>query len=283
MQNAVIDLQPMRPEHLKGAWALSKQAGWPHRLEDWQMLFGLSRGLVVLDDAQSVIATTFMTPYGCDTATINMVIVDQALRGRGIGRLLMMKAINLAGDRECRLVATEDGLPLYRKLGFAETGEIFQYQGPLAATPALSADVSWAEAADHAAIRALDQAALATDRTALIDYLTAHGRLAVLKTAGAVVGYAAIRPFGKGEVIGPVVVQGAEEARSLLAFLFASRPAGTFLRVDLDGRSALADWVASLGLNHVGGGIAMRRPGRLPRAISSTSIHRFALASQALG
>ncbi|SIQ58029.1 Acetyltransferase (GNAT) domain-containing protein [Rhizobium sp. RU35A] len=282
MDNAVIDLQAMQPEHLEGALTLSRQAGWPHRLEDWQMLLRLSEGLVVMD-GQRVVATTFMTPYGVDMATINMVIVDESLRGRGIGRLLMMKALELAGDRTCRLVATEDGLPLYRKLGFVETGEIFQHQGLLAALPAPSADVGWAVGADRSQIEVLDRGAIAADRRDLISYLFAQGRFAVLKDAGVVRGYAAIRDFGRGEVIGPVVAETVAQARSLLAFIMAGRPLGTFLRVDLDGHTDLAPWLVAHGLMPVGGGIAMHRPGSVAAASCAPRIHRFALASQALG
>ena len=70
-----------------------------------------------------------MTPYGDDAATINMVIVDAAMRGRGLGRKMMEEALAKAGERTCCLVATQEGLPLYEKLGFVATGEIVQHQG----------------------------------------------------------------------------------------------------------------------------------------------------------
>ena len=58
-----------------------------------------------------------------------MIIVDAALRGRGLGRAVMEQIIDLAGPREMRLVATTDGLPLYEKLGFKADGRISQHQG----------------------------------------------------------------------------------------------------------------------------------------------------------
>ena len=74
-------------------------------------------------------ATILMTPYGEDAATINMVIVDAAIRGRGLGRKLMEEALARAGERTSYLVATQEGLPLYEKLGFVATGKIVQHQG----------------------------------------------------------------------------------------------------------------------------------------------------------
>lgn len=282
MQASVIDFQPMGPQHLEGAHLLSSQARWPHRREDWQMLLHLSEGRVLVDVGR-VLATIFLTPFGEDVATINMVIVSESLRGRGIGKALMHEALTLAGNRECRLVATSDGLPLYRKLGFVETGEILQHQGPLAIVPPRPDGVDWADFADREQIVALDRQALDADRHRLIDRLMTDGRLAVIRQNGAVVGYAAIRDFGRGRVVGPVVAPSQAEAIALLSFLFSTCNVGDFLRVDTDSNSGIADWLIAHGLVHVGGGIAMIRPGKtLPRSINHP-VSRFALASQALG
>ena len=105
-----IVLEPMGPQHLGDALALSRQVGWPHRLADWELGFSISRGVVAVGD-HDVLGTILMTPYGETGATINMVIVDGALRGRGLGRRLMEKALELAGGRAVFLVATAEGLP----------------------------------------------------------------------------------------------------------------------------------------------------------------------------
>lgn len=39
MQTNEIELTAFGPEYLEAAIRLSRQAGWPHRLEDWQMAF----------------------------------------------------------------------------------------------------------------------------------------------------------------------------------------------------------------------------------------------------
>ena len=127
----VVDtaIAPFRPEHLDPAVRLSLQAGWPHRLEDWQMALAISEGFVAVEGDGKVAGTILLTPYGEDCATINMVIVDEAMRGRGLGRRLMDAALTRAADRPLRLTATAEGLPLYRKLGFVETGTVVQHQG----------------------------------------------------------------------------------------------------------------------------------------------------------
>jgi predicted N-acetyltransferase YhbS len=277
MLTTSIELVDFTPEHLEGAMLLSRQAGWPHRREDWAMVLALSAGVVALDGDQ-VVGTTLVTRYGREAATINMVIVDTAMRGRGIGRRLMDFALQASESRDCRLVATQDGLPLYEQLGFRTSGKILQHQG-VPRQAVAPADVDWAMADDIAAIARLDRAAFGADRGALIGLLSEQGRLAVLRQERRLSGFAAIRAFGRGEVAGPVVAATADDARMLLSFLFATRP-GAFLRVDTPQASGLAPWLAEQGLAHVGGGIAMRRGGHASGR--AAGVQTFALASQAL-
>ena len=117
------------------------------------------------------------------------------------------------------------------------------------------------------------------DRAGLVAALAGAGRLAVHPRRSGLAGYAALRPFGRGEVAGPVVARDATDARRLLAFLFASHP-GAFLRVDIPEASGLGDWLAAQGLAQAGGGIAMIRGGA-PAA--AREFQSFALAAQALG
>ncbi len=46
-----------RGEHLDGAVRLSREAGWPHRLEDWQVVLDVSKGVVALDETGKVVGT----------------------------------------------------------------------------------------------------------------------------------------------------------------------------------------------------------------------------------
>lgn len=286
MQTAEIDLVTFAPAQLAGALALSRQAAWPHRLEDWRMALALSQGVAALDATGRVVGTALVTPYS-SCATINMVIVDETMRGQGLGRRLMDQALQLAGDQPLRLVATREGLPLYEKLGFREVGTVAQHQGivPAVAAPAGIED---ARGDDLAAIAALDRAAFGADRARLLDWLATHGRCAVARQDGAVTGYAVLREFGRGEVIGPVVAPDAATAQALLAHFLAQRE-GAFLRVDTTAEAGLSPWLVAHGLAQVGGGVVMRRPAPAPTlatapATAETAPPRiFALANQALG
>jgi GNAT superfamily N-acetyltransferase len=275
-----IMFEAMTPEHLDGAVELSRSVGWPHRREDWELVQSLSQGIVAREEGR-VVATTLMTPYGEDAATINMVIVDATMRGRGLGQKLMEAALVRAGERICYLVATQEGLPLYQKLGFVVTGKIAQHQGE--ALPVNAPDnVSWSEAGDHARLVILDHAAFGHDRSALMQLLRERANFAVIRDGSDIQAFAAIRPFGRGLVIGPVVARNGTEAKALIDFLLAHHT-GMFVRIDTDTSTNLSEWLTGRGLAHVGGGITMRCT-TVAQNENRTAHHRtYALVNQALG
>ncbi|WP_248447825.1 GNAT family N-acetyltransferase [Sinorhizobium meliloti] len=276
MQTTQLDIVPFGTQHLEGALALSLQAGWPHRLADWQMALALSTGVVVLEN-DIVVGTTLTTRFG-DCATINMVIVSEGMRGRGLGRRLMEAGLDAARGVPCRLVATQEGLPLYEKIGFRQVGDILQCQGFCAAME-IPIDVEWMQSGDLAEIAALDEVAFGADRSKLISYMKDIGRFAVIRRDERVVGFSATRAFGRGEVIGPVVAENLDNARKLIQFQIAVRRDG-FLRIDTPNDSGLSRWLAECGLVHVGGATAMQRGGQI---IPASRVKTFALANQAFG
>jgi predicted N-acetyltransferase YhbS len=280
MTQSTISLTAFRPEHLEGALRLSRQAKWPHRLEDWKLALDLSAGFVALDaNASTVVGTVLMTPYKRDLAAINMVIVDEAARGRGLGRQLMEAVIALAESRALRLVATGEGLPLYQKLGFCRTATIVQHQGLVLHVPA-PANIRPAEPGEISEIIELDRSAYGADREDLLRALAKVGRLAVLGDGQRIAGFAALRAFGRGEVIGPVVAANADDGKALLAYFMAGRE-GRFMRVDIADVSQLGAWLTNKGLVRVDEGIAMQRPVLARSGLAPFTA--FALASQALG
>ena len=283
LTNDILTIQPMEPRHLAGALNLSQAEKWPHRAEDWELFLSLSKGVIALENGE-VVATALATPFG-DAATINMIIVDKRMRGKGLGRKMMTSVMSLLHPKEWRLVATREGLPLYQKLGFQAVGEILQLQGSAmapSATPALcgEGDLGMACEDDVMVLAKLDAAATGMDRTTLIDKLVKLGRIFVIRENGVITAYAALRSFGRGEVAGPVIGRNTDQARRLLSHIL-SECAGRFLRVDTGATTGLAPWLAEQGLAHVGGGIAMRLGPATDKP--ATSHQTFALAAQAFG
>lgn len=278
---ASLVLRPMTTADLEAATELSREQQWPHRDEDWELFLSLGEGLVA-EVGDRLIGTIMAWRFGETMATIGMVIVSSAAQGQGIGRKLMEAMIEQLGDRTIVLNATEEGLPLYLKLGFIETGRIYQHQGP-------APDIPLAELRPGERVRPKGKAdgalgelygnASGMDRQQLFDALAGHSRTVVLSHDQHPVGFAMLRRFGRGWSIAPVVAPDAAGAKALIHHWLAVKQ-GRFCRIDITAESGLGDWLEELGLPRVG---SVRTMARGPAPVAAPFPAVFGLAAQALG
>ncbi|MER8486495.1 GNAT family N-acetyltransferase [Mesorhizobium sp. M1322] len=255
MRSTEIEFANFRSVHLNQTLKLTAQVGWSHRRNDLSMLLGLGCGYVAIMN-NHVVGTMCMTYFG-EVATIGLLIVDEKMRGQGLGSQLMKLALEKAGRRECRLIASPDGEILYRKLGFDQLEVVSTHEGIVEGEED-PGGAEWATRHDFEQIAEIDRSATGIDRRTLISTLWNRGVFAVIRHGGKVAGYATMLRYGRGEVAGPVVGGSTEEARCLLSFLFSHR-IGAFFRVDLRKQSGLADWLDSIGITEVVTSKAMRR------------------------
>lgn len=278
---APLVLRPMTVADLDAATELSREQQWPHRDEDWALFLGLGEGLVA-EAGGKLVGTIMAWRFGETMATIGMVIVSSAAQGQGIGRKLMEAMIEQLGDRTIMLNATEEGLPLYLKLGFVETGRIYQHQGPAPDVPLTELQpgerVRPKGKADGALGEIYGQAS-GMDRQALFDALAADSRTVVLSRDQHPVGFAMLRRFGRGWSIAPVVAPDAAGAKALILHWLAVKQ-GRFCRIDITAESGLGDWLEELGLPRVG---SVRTMARGPAPVPAPFPAVFGLAAQALG
>lgn len=278
---APLALRPMTAADLEAATELSREQQWPHRDEDWELFLSLGEGLVA-EAGGKLVGTIMAWRFGETMATIGMVIVSSAAQGQGIGRKLMEAMIDQLGERTIVLNATEEGLPLYLKLGFVETGQIYQHQGP-------APDVPLTELQPGERVRPKGKAdgelgelygkASGMERQALFDALAGDSRTVVLSRDQHPVGFAMLRRFGRGWSIAPVVAPDAAGAKALILHWLAVKQ-GRFCRIDITAESGLGDWLEELGLPRVG---SVRTMARGPAPVPAPFPAVFGLAAQALG
>lgn len=281
--NNETTLRPMHAGDLPAMNRLTRQMSWPHRAEDCAQLLALGAGTVAVDAAGHTVGVGLRWRFG-DVGTIGLVLVAPDRQGRGIGRALMEALIGASGARALMLNATADGLELYKKLGFVSTGLVRQHQARWVEAPVLpivpAVAVRRAVPADHAALCALDAAAFGADRSTLMSRLLASSEAWLVEHAGQPTGFALLRAFGRGTIIGPIVAPGEDDAIALSAAAVRAAPAGT-LRVDIDAEAEhLAAWLTAAGLPAVDSATIMRRGAW--HAIRKGA-RRFGLALQAWG
>lgn len=274
-------LRPMGAGDLPAAHALSAKARWPHRLVDWEFAFACGEGLVAERDCE-LVGTAMRWRWGELHSTVGLVIVADHCRGRRIGQRLMLGVLD-GLDGSVLLHATADGRGLYERLGFAAAGEIRQHEGKALHAPLVALDpgvrLRPASRNDLRRLAELDRSARGMPRAALVRRLLDAGDTVVLDRDGRAEGFAVLRRFGRGHVIGPVVAPDVAGAKALISH-WVNQRAGKFLRIDVDVATGLTTWLETLGLKRAGGPAAMVRG--LPLQVSA-SARLFALAGQAMG
>lgn len=274
-------LRPMALGDLEAAVELSREQGWPHRIEDWTLFFALGEGIVAERDGR-ILGTIMAWKFGSDMASVGLVIVTNAAQGTGLGTQLLTAMLARLDGRTVMLNATAEGLPLYAKFGFVEVGQVFQHQGPAPVMPL--AELQQGErirpigGADDCLASMYSQAE-GIDRAALFATLADKGRTVVLTRADQPVGFAMLRRFGRGWSVAPIIAPDLGGAKALASHWLAAK-AGSFCRLDVTADSGLSPWLEDLGLPRVGSVVTMVR-GTAPQPAGEAKV--FAIAAQALG
>lgn len=236
----------LAPEELGATLELAADRGWRPDPRKWALLLDVAEVYGVRAPAGGLAGTVTVTRYGSELAVVSMMLVGTRFAGRGLGRRLMMHALEQAGDATVFLYATPLGRALYEKLGFRVLGAVTTLVGRFTAGP--TGATRAADPGDLAAILALDAAAIGSDRSELLThYLGLAEQLRVLERDGAVQGFAAAAGTAEPVVVGPLVAPDTGAARALIADIASSIDAP--VRLDLDEcHDGLCEWARARGV-----------------------------------
>lgn len=172
-------------------------------------------------DGQPVSAISAVR-YGTGHGFIGLYLTVPEFRGKGYGYRTWQAGMQRLSGRVIGLdgvVAQQDN---YRRSGFRDAWRTTRYQGELAGLGrAAGVEISDARGAGFGELAAYDRRFFPAERdTFLALWITAPGRRAVVaRRAGVIVGFAARRPAGDADRIGPLFADSPEIAESLLAAL----------------------------------------------------------------
>jgi GNAT superfamily N-acetyltransferase len=188
---------------------LSQQAGWNQTAADWQRALDLQPdGCFVAEHDGVLVGTTTTCLFG-SIAWIAMVLVEPALRRRGIGTALMHHVLALLdrqGVETIRLDATPLGQPIYERLGFVTEYRLARYAGTLAPAPVVQG-VESAVPEQWQALAALDRLVSGADRRALLFRLFAEqpDGVRLTRDGDGPTGFMAARPGSQAMHLGPCI------------------------------------------------------------------------------
>ncbi|OUB29932.1 GNAT family N-acetyltransferase [Bacillus thuringiensis serovar yunnanensis] len=123
-----IRVERLRKEQIGDIVALSSYIGWDYNREEIETVFNSGIVYGVWNERKEFIASAAIILYGEALASIGMVIVHPDYKGRGIGRVITNSCMNsVSAQTPIMLIATDEGKPLYEKLGFRVVSYVSKY------------------------------------------------------------------------------------------------------------------------------------------------------------
>ncbi|MCR8825874.1 GNAT family N-acetyltransferase [Pseudosulfitobacter koreensis] len=278
-------IRPITPADRPLLHELTVAVFWPHRSRDLDTFLALGQGYIALDEIGRPIGSAMYFLMGSDFAMCGMMVTTPRLQALGAGRRLLRRILKDCEGRDLRLSATKSGFSLYESAGFETVCTIWQQQGVVRPIhlpePVPGLTLRAMQASDHAAVLALDSQAYGANRHEVLEVVTdLSKRGVVVERDGAVCGFAMMRPFGKGIVIGPVVAEGDQMAMQLCAPLL-QHCEGCFVRLDTPQQSEhFKAFLSAAGLG-VFDTVTEMRIGRFRRATEGPQI--YGMAAHSLG
>lgn len=257
-------VRPLGLADLEACLDLAEDRSWAREDAKWRLLLELGGGYGVDDPNGGLAGTVFLTRVAPGTGAVGMLLVARRHGGQGLGRRLMEEALSTAGRATVFLYATEDGRPLYEKLGFRVADEVTTYAGVFRRSggdlPAVAADVRAAGAGDLPTVTRLDQRAFGADRSELLRRVVTFADRVVVSAGG----YAAVWRNLDTAHAGPLVADSASTAQLLLGAALGETTGPARVDLHADAASALGDWLTARGLTARPAVPLMVLGGRLP-------------------
>jgi GNAT superfamily N-acetyltransferase len=245
-----VVIQPLTPDDLAAAFALSSTAGWNQRMDDWRMLLTLApRGTFAATVDARIVGTAIGINYGT-FGWIAMMLVDPAHRGQGVGARLLQAAMDaVPSNLPIRLDATPLGRPLYERFGFVEETTLTRVVAqsserfPKQPQPARRGTVD-----ELSEILRDDGAIFGADRRRVFEWSLSDAPYArIVRRENRIVGYCFGRRGRLFDQVGPIVARDEEEARALMSSAIADLPSRPAVIDVYDSRAAFVAWLRSIG------------------------------------
>ncbi len=246
----MLHLRPMTAADVPFGMHLKRQAGWNQLETDWLRCLDLEPEGCFVAEWDGTPAGTTTTCIFDTVAWVAMILVEESLRGRGIGSALQRHALAFFDRRgvcSAWLDATPLGQPVYEKLGFVAEFPLARWTGIPTPGPA-PPEVEPMRPEDMDAALDLDRKIAGTDRRKLLMRVFEEGPefARVVRRAGKLTGFTMARRGENPIQLGPCL--GEPEAGELLLADAFHRFAGQRLYADVP----LANTRASILLERQG-------------------------------
>ena len=233
-----VEIRPFTRADVPFGQMLSDAEGWPRTASDWARLVRLEPGGAFMAVADGMPAGTAAAITFGELAWIHSVIVEQDLRGRGIGKALLRACLDFVDRRgvTCTKLDSQEGAEgFYVRAGFRAEYPSWRLLATGAAAKPRNARV---RARDRTDLLAFDRASTGLDRSRALEALLTDypDRAFVARTRGQVRGFILVRRGDRLDPIGPWVADPEDPglAADLLRSAMSAAP-GRQLRLCVGG------------------------------------------------
>jgi GNAT superfamily N-acetyltransferase len=209
----VIHIRCMIPADVDLGMRLKEQAHWNQTPADWRRFLAMQPEGCFVAEYAGVAAGTAVVCLFDSVAWIAMVLVEESLRGRGIGKTLLQRALDFVDERgvlSVRLDATALGQPLYERLGFTPQYSLDRYSGRISGEgPSALAGFRPARSEDYPPMIELDRSATGCDRGKFLLHLFQEQpeHTYVLEREGQISGFSTVRAGSRAWQLGPCIAE----------------------------------------------------------------------------
>ncbi|TLZ67865.1 MAG: GNAT family N-acetyltransferase [Methanobacteriota archaeon] len=202
-------VRKLEERDVAAAIALTDLENWGYTRADFLRLLSLSpEGCFVAELNGRVVGVLTTTSYG-GLAFLGAVIVSPELRGKGVGKAMMLVALDhlrSTGVRTVRLNAYLNAIPFYERLGFQREYEVVRWTGT--AETGRNRSVRPVRFEDLNNLARFDETSFGANRRPLLDRLAEEvpSTFLIAEHRGSIRGYLVGNPSGDACEIGPWVV-----------------------------------------------------------------------------
>lgn len=248
-----IALRPFEKKDIPFGMIVKNQAHWNQLEQDWEMILKAGQGgnFIALQNGLPVGTATTIT-YSNRFSWVGMVLVDSSKRRSGVGKALLLEAIEHAKQfGTVRLDATPQGKKLYDTLGFQDEYHLTRYQLFAENLILNTTDVTCVSmsASDLPSILKMDQTVFGANREIILKTLFSNKQnLAwVCKSNKTILGYCFGRAGSQFTQIGPLIAKNQSTAEALLTNALKSEPKSNFIIDSLDAQKSWNQYIKKLG------------------------------------
>lgn len=286
-RQANFSLGKLNKHDIAGLIELSASVNWDYDKDEIATVMSAGSIYGHKNEQGQIISSAAIIPYDENLASIGMVIVHKKYRGYGLGKQITQTCLDSQNhSNPVMLIATDEGKPLYEKLGFQTCSYVHKLicetyspqkteneENELEILPLT--DIHWEQ------IKELDREAFGADRGEFLQYRIRQAQKGVVvkRKNGQILGYGLGVQGPVNRILGPIVAASPNIANSIVNSL-AEEYRGK-LRIDVpDGQNAFLQTLVNSGFTKVNQPpVMIKHSDQLPPRTDTL----FAIAAQVFG